>query len=421
MKCINCNKSNLLKIVKIGHQPISSLFYPKRKNNLKKYPLDLFKCENCKLVQLSKLAPLKDMYGESYGYHTSLSPLMVNHMNEKFMYIKKKFNIKRNYNILDIGSNDGTFLNFFGKKSFKNLFGIDPSSNKFSKFHHKNISAISDFFSKKKIISIFPDKKFNLITSFAMFYDIADPNKFCKDIEDLLTKDGIWTLELSYFPLLIKNLTYDQICHEHIGYYDLNTINNIFKKNKLKILDLRFNDINGGSIEISCSKKKSKHKANHNLINQTLLSELKFYNKDTFKNLNLRINNCEKNLKHFLELIYKSKKKIYGYGASTKGNVTLNRINANSILIPKIVDANPEKYNRYTPGTNIKIISKKYINKHKPDYLLVLIWSFRDEVIKQEKRYLLNGGKLIFHLPVFHIIDKNNYKEFIGKKMNSLN
>ena len=83
--------------------------------------------------------------------------------------------------------------------------------------------------------------------------------------------------------------------------------------------------------------------------------------------------------------------------------------------------ANPEKYNRHAPGTNIKIISKKYINKYKPDYLLVLIWSFRDEVIKQEKKYLLNGGKLIFHLPVLHIIDKNNYKEFIGKKMNSLN
>ena len=105
-------------------------------------------------------------------------------------------------------------------------------------------------------MAIFPNKKFNLITSFAMFYDIEDPNEFCKDIEGLLTKDGIWTLELSYFPLLIKNLTYDQICHEHIGYYDLNTIKNIFNKNNLKILDLRFNDINGGSIEISCSKKK---------------------------------------------------------------------------------------------------------------------------------------------------------------------
>ena len=300
MKCINCKKSNLSKIVKIGHQPISSLFYLKKKTNLKKYPLDLFQCNKCKLVQLSKLAPLKDMYGESYGYHTSLSPLMVNHMQEKFIYLKKKFKIKRSQNILDIGSNDGTFLNFFGKKSFKNLIGIDPSSNKFSKFHHKNISAISDFFSKKKIQSIFPNKKFNLITSFAMFYDIKDPNKFCRDIESLLTMNGIWTLELSYFPLLIKNLTYDQICHEHIAYYDLNTINNIFKKNKLKILDLRFNDINGGSIEISCSKKTSKHKANHSLIQHTLKEEIKFYNENTYKNMNLRINNTEKNLINFL-------------------------------------------------------------------------------------------------------------------------
>ena len=132
MKCINCENNDLVKIVNIGRQPISSLFYSKKKKNLKKYPLDLFQCKKCKLVQLSKLAPLKDMYGETYGYHTSLSPLMVNHMKEKFLNIIKKFNIRKRDNILDIGFNDGTFLNFFGKKSYKNLFGIDPSSKKFS-------------------------------------------------------------------------------------------------------------------------------------------------------------------------------------------------------------------------------------------------------------------------------------------------
>ena len=115
-----------------------------------------------------------------------------------------------------------------------------------------------------------------------------------------------------------------------------------------------------------------------------------------------------------MQLLKRSKKKVIGYGASTKGNILLNQIKANSNLLTSIADANPEKEGKFTPGTNINIISKEKMRKIKPDYLLVLIWSFRKEVIKQEMNYILNGGKLIFHLPVFHIIDKFNFKMYIN-------
>ena len=135
MYCKNCKKNKLKKIVKLEKQPISSVFLSKKKFNLKKYSLDLYECNSCKLVQFSSLPPLGDMYGETYGYRTSLSNLMVNHMKNKFIKIIKNKKILNNKNlILDIGSNDGTFLNFFAKKN-KNLqlYGIDPSSEKFSK------------------------------------------------------------------------------------------------------------------------------------------------------------------------------------------------------------------------------------------------------------------------------------------------
>jgi len=421
MKCINCKNYKLKKIVKIGNQPISSLFYSKKKTKLKKYPLDLFQCQKCKLVQLSKLAPLSQMYGETYGYHTSLSPLMVKHMREKFNFFKKKFGLKKTNNILDIGCNDGTFLNFFAKKGFSKLYGIDPSVDKFSKFHDKKIKSVSDFFSEKNLRKNFSIDNFDLITSFAMFYDIEDPNSFCKDIYSLLKPNGIWVLELSYLPLLIENLTYDQICHEHIAYYDLQVLNNLIEKNGLTIIDVRTNDINGGSIEVSCSKKKSFFKPNSKKINSYLENEICLYKKDVYKNLSLRIQNCEKNLIEFLNLAKISKKKFYGYGASTKGNIVLNRINANNKLLPYIGDANTEKHGRYTPGTNIKILSKKEIRNMNPDYLVVLIWSFRSEVIRQEINYLNKGGKLIFHLPILHVIDKYNYKDYLKKDINCLN
>ena len=151
MKCRNCKKKKFKKIIKLDPQPISSVYLNKKKYNLKKYPLNLYMCLNCELIQFSKLAPIKEMYGLTYGYRTSLSNLMINHMKNKYLNIKKRKILKNNSNILDIGSNDGTFLNFFKKCNKKlNLYAIDPSADKFKQYYKKNISLIVDFFSKKK-------------------------------------------------------------------------------------------------------------------------------------------------------------------------------------------------------------------------------------------------------------------------------
>ena len=415
MKCRNCKKKAFKKIIKLGSQPISSRTH-KKSIKLKEYPLDLFECKNCKLIQLSKLAPFSDMYGSGDGYWTSLSNLMINHMKEKIKRIKKINLIKNNSYILDIGSSDATFLNFF--KNYKKnlgLFAVDPSGEKFRKsFNDKKINLIVDFFSKEKIYNYLntnekAKKKFMLITSFAMFYDVDDPNSFCKDISDLLANDGLWIVEFSYFPLLLKNLTYDQINHEHITYYTLTTFQKIISKNGLKIIDLSFNEINGGSVEVTVSKKGSKYKINNSKISKVLEDE-KLINDKSYKKFNDRIDNTKKVINLFLK---KNKKKIIGYGASTKGNIILNHCKITSKEIKYICDGNFQKLGQYTPGSNIKIISKERMRKMKLDYLFVLIWSFRSEVIKQEKKFIKKGGKLIFPLPIFHIVDKDNYNKYL--------
>ena len=340
-------------------------------------------------------------------------------MKNKFIKITNNKNIiKKNSSILDIGSNDGTFLNFFAKKNkFLNLYGIDPSSEKFSNFYDKEINLITDFFSYKNLKKKIKNNKkinsqFSLITSFAMFYDIDNPNSFCKDIVKLLNKNGLWISEFSYFPLLLKNLTYDQICHEHVTYYTLTTFKKIISKNGLKILDFSFNEINGGSIEVTCCKKDSRQKPNFKKINKVLNDEKNIDDK-TYERLNFRIENTKKNLQTFIKLI--GSKNIIGYGAATKGNILLNQCQFTNKDIPYICDANPYKYGKYTPGSNIPIISKEKMRRLKPKYLLVLIWSFRSEVIKQEKKFIENGGSLIFHLPLLHVVDKTNYKEYLNK------
>ena len=420
IQCRNCRNNKLSKIINLGKQVISSLFYKSPRYKLPKYSLDLYICKKCKLVQLGKVAPLKNMYGTTYGYRTSLSPLMIKHIKDKFDYLKNKKFFSENSNILDIGSNDGTFLNNFSNYSKNlNLIGIDPSAEKFRKYYNNNINLIIDFFPQG--LSRLKSKiKFDIISSFAMFYDIEDPNNFCKQIKNSLNKDGIWILEMSYFPMLLQNLTYDQICHEHVTYYTLDVFKKIAKKNGLKILDFNFNEINGGSIEITCAKNNSKHKAKNKKIKELINKELKITNED-YKKFQIRIDNIKDNVNNTLSLIKSSKNiQVIGYGASTKGNIVLNHCGIDSNKLKYIADANPEKLNKFTPGTNIKIISKKLMRSKKPDYLFVLIWSFRKEVIKQELNYLKAGGKLYFHLPIPHIVSKENYKKYLNNDFSSL-
>ena len=420
MLCRNCYSKKFKKIVSIGSQPISSKFNNTKKISEKKYPLDLYKCKDCNLIQLGKTAPVSQMYGSSYGYRSGISKLMISHLKKKYISIKK---MKKNYNrVLDIGSNDGTFLNFFSQKNFN--VGIDPSIKKFRKYYNKKIFSINNYFSKKNISKFFKIKnnlklKFDVISSFAIFYDIEKPNEFCEDINSLLDDNGIWILEFSYLPLMLKNLTFDQICHEHVTYYSLKTFQKIAKKNNLKIIDAKLNEINGGSIEVICAKNEAKFKEPKNKIKKILNDENKI-TAASFKRFNSRIKKIKKDATNFIKYNNDKKQKIIGYGASTKGNVILNYCNISNKDIPYICDANKFKFNKFTPGTNIKIISKNKIKVIKPNYLLVLIWPFRKEVINQEIKFIKKGGSLIFLLPKFHIVDKSNFKKYLKSSFKPL-
>jgi len=398
-KCRSCKNSKIKKTFSLGMQAFTGIF-PKYKNEIMPSgELSLVYCDSCNLLQLENSFDKKKLYGDNYGYMSSLNSSMTSHLLRKANLLKK-YNLIADDTIIDIGSNDGTFLSFFEKKF--TLIGIDPTIKKFKKNYRKDIIKVSNFFSENALTS-YMKKRAKLITSLAMFYDLDDPIKFAQDVYELLDKDGIWHLELSYMPLMIKNLSYDTICHEHLEYYSLNSIKYIFDKVGFSIIDIQLNDVNGGSFALTLSKKKS---PNNKIVEWLLNQESKdnINNITTFKKFFLEINKQKKNLKDLLKNLIDMKKKIYGYGASTKGNVILQFSNIDSKLLPLIGEVNPFKFNRYTPGTKIKIVSESVIKKSKPDYLLVLPWHFKDFIIKKEKKYLDSGGKLIFPLPQIEII-----------------
>ena len=422
-KCRLCDNKKFFTILNLGKQSLSGIFH--KKNNIKEIttPLEWIKCigkNSCGLIQLKHSANTSKMYGQTYGYHSSISHLMVNHLEQKYKKINKFIKLDNKDNILDIGCNDGTFLGFFKKNQCKR-FGIDPSSKKFKKYFQNNINVTYKFFSKKNVEKSFGIKKFKLISSIAMFYDIENPTSFAQDIYNLLDDNGVWVNELSYNPLLFENLTYDQICHEHVTYWGLTEMKHMLEKANLKVVDLEFNEINGGSFSLMIVKKNCKSlKPKKEKIEKILKYEKKFQNKKYLLKYRQRINNHKKKLMKFLLQSEKKNIPIHGYGASTKGNIVLNYCKINKRLIKSIADEQKEKYGLYTPGTKIPIISKTSLRKINPKYILVLIWPFRKEVLKQEKQYIESGGQLVFSLPKFHIVNKNNYKKYIKQPLSNL-
>ena len=398
--CRSCKNPSLTKVYSLGKQTLTGIFPSKKNAKITKGDLSMVICKKCKLLQLEHNFDANEMYGENYGYMSSLNKSMVLHLKMKALNLKNKYNLKSKDFILDIGSNDGTFLSFFNNK-FK-LFGCDPTIKKFSNLYRKDINQLPVFFSSKH----FKDKKFKLVTSISMFYDLPDPLDFAQQIHSILYNKGIWHIELSYMPMMIKNTSYDTICHEHLEYYSLKSLKRLLDSANLKIINLSFNQVNGGSIELDIAKKKSSFKECKHLINWVLESErLHKYNEiGKQKNFFKECQNHKFLLKKLLVTLKKQNKKILGYGASTKGNVLLQYCNIDSKLINCIAEVNKFKFNKFTPGTNIKIISEKEAKLKKPDYLLVLPWHFKDHIIKREQKFLKDGGKLIFPLPDIEII-----------------
>ena len=401
--CRSCKSKKIIKAFSLGKQFLTGIF-PENKNvKISNGFLSMVLCKNCKLLQLENSFKAEEMYGENYGYMSSLNKSMFDHLNQKVSKLKKKINLKPKDLIIDIGSNDGTFLSFFSKQF--NLVGIDPTIKKFSKFYRRDIKKIPSFFNKKEINKI-TSKKAKLITSIAMFYDLEDPIKFANDIYDLLSVHGVWHLELSYMPSMIKNVSYDTICHEHLEYYSLTSIKYIFDKVGFKIIDIEFNDINGGSFALTVAKKKSKIKESKMIVKWLLNKEknLKINEIETFKEFYKKCLQQKYELNSLLKNLKKMNKKVYGYGASTKGNVILQFCNINRSKVRFIGEVNKYKYNKITPGSKIDIISEKKLRQLKPDYLLVLPWHFKNFILNKEKEYLKSGVKFIFPLPEIQIV-----------------
>ena len=400
-KCRISGDKNLITVAKFPKMGLTGTFPKSKSEKIIKTPVEVVFSKKSKLLQLRHNYNPKILYGKNYGYRSGLNPTMVLHLKNKFNMLTTKFKINKQDLILDIGSNDGTFLNFFNNNS--RCYGIDPSIIKLKKYYKNKSNLVPNTFEKG--YSKISKKKFKLITAVAMFYDLERPINFVELVKSILESDGIFHLEVAYLPEIVKTFSYDTFCQEHYEYYSLLSLSYIFKKTNMKIIDFGMNEINGGSIWLNVTHNNTKYKTNEKKIERQLKYE-KSRNMDKIKTYQVFFKNVFNHAKKLNELIIKLKNKnmkVSGFGASTKGNVLLQLANIDNSLLDRIYDVNKEKFGKLTPITNIKIKDEIDLTKEKQDYLLILIWHFKKFIYKKIARKN-KKIKLIIPFPKIKII-----------------
>ena len=386
----------------------SSGIFPKSKDALvPAAELRLFQCANCTLVQLGESLPQEILFGESYGYRSGLNQSMVKHLGDLASYLARKVELDPEACVVDIGANDGTLLRaLLGAFPKIRTIAVDPTLSAWESYYDFDCTFIPEFFTRK-VLPQNESGNVGLVTSIAMLYDLPDPTQFMQDVYDSLRPGGYWFTEQSYLPEMIRLNSYDTICHEHLEYYSLTSLNYMFTKVGFRIQDVRFSNSNGGAIGILLQKPPVILPNNYFVewilkseSSNPLLTDKKFVH---FASL---VEQQISDLSLLVEtLTVNEKARIVGYGASTKGNTILQAANLNSSRILAIEEINPRKFGHITPKTHIPITDKEEINSLQPTHKLVLPWHFRESIIAREHNFLKNGGNLIFPLPKIEIVN----------------
>lgn len=404
--CRSCDSKKLTDIIHLGDHYVSDFVEDTMLGV--KAPLALVLCEDCSLVQLKYRGVDPDILYRNYWYKSGINATMRNALKALVRKAESIIPLKKHDVVVDIGANDGTTLRAYRDIGLTKI-GFEPARNLVAEAEVGGNTIVNNYFNADDFFKV-SKKRAKVITSIAMFYDLEDPNQFVADIAKVLAKDGLWIIQLAYEPSMLELNAFDNICHEHIEYYSMISLKNLLERHGFSIFDVDLNNVNGGSFRVYV-----KHRQNKDLktakgearVDRLLKKEAKLdiTNPATYHAFADRVTKLKNETKKFIEKELKKGKKIYAYGASTKGNTLLQYYGLDHTYIAAAVERNPLKWGLKTVGTLIPIISEADAREAQPDYFLVLPWHFKTEFLHREGEYLAKGGKMVFPLPEFVIVD----------------
>lgn len=406
--------SSLDTILSLGNQYVSSFLAPEQPDG-PQAPLELALCQQCRLLQLRHTVPGETMYQE-YWYRSGTNQTMRNALADISNAAAKLISLKAGDSVLDIGCNDGTLLGSYTVPGLRRI-GFDPAQNLAGLSREKADKVVVGFFDADRFLADpdLRDLRPKVVTSIAMFYDLEDPQKFVADIRRIMHPDGVWIVQMSYLPLMLKQNDFGNICHEHLEYYSLQSLEYLLHLHGFTIVDAQLNDVNGGSIRAFIRNRAAnqsafgdeayrKEGADRVSTLRESEAELGLDHATPYLEFAERVQGIKRQVQDFVKDQVGRKKKVFVYGASTKGNVMLQYFGLDHSVINAAAERNPDKWGKVTVGTRIPIISEAEARAANPDYFLVLPWHFIEEFKMRERDYLSSTGKFIVPLPQFVLI-----------------
>lgn len=409
-ECRVCKNNSLTEVISIDEQFLSPTFVETNENNYLseiKVKQTLVLCDKknggCGLLQMRETVN-PDLLYRQYFYRTSTNEMMKNDLKKVVEFVKNNVALKKDDVVVDIGANDCTMIQWFPEDCFR--VGVEPAKNIDWK-NVRNVNIVNDYFNKNSLVKKIQDRKVKAFTACAMFYDLDDPNSFVSDIKECLDENGVFVIQLSYLPGMLKNMNFYDICNEHLEYYSLQTLNVLMNRNGLEIYDAVENDVNGGSVLVAVGHYDTREKTER--FKKLLKSEddFKMFEKETYEEFYNKILSLKTKVNNYIKKDLQDNKKVLGLGASTKGNMLLQLFGIDKKVLPYISERNKDKVGLRTLGTDIELISEEDARNMNPSCMLVLPWYFKDEIVEREREYINNGGVLLFPMPYAHIVDKN--------------
>lgn len=396
-KCRSCGSQNLKEVLNFGNFRVVGWG-----NSLPpKVPLELVSCLGCGLLQLRHTTNPNLLWGEDYGYRSGITQTMREQLAEIAHSVEKMVEINDDDVVVDIGCNDGTLLSSYETKALK--LGYDPSENMAKYAEEAGHTVIYDYFDCKKYPKV---RKAKAVTAISLFYDLDDPNQFVRNVAEILDGRGVFVIQQNYLRGMLEMCAFDNICHEHLEYYSLHSLEPLLNRHGLEVIDVLTNDINGGSFRVYVFHTGMKKPTP--AVEKMRIAEAKFGcgRPETYEDFAQRAKEIARQIHDYVQKRADGGRKVYVYGASTRGGTLLQFCGIDSRQIVGAADRNPDKWGKVMQSTGIPIVSEDEA-RARADYFLVLPWFFAQgrgsEFIRRESKFLLKGGRIIVPLPVLEI------------------
>lgn len=403
MNCRFCGEKLTHEFIDLVNAPPSNAFLTKEQLSEPEvfYPLKLFVCDSCFLVQIDEYKKSSDIFNSGYVYFSSFSRTWLVHAKQYADMMIEKYGYDQNSRIIEIASNDGYLLQYFIERGISSL-GIEPAEGTAVEARKKGIETIVDFFGKRLAQRLDDQgKKADLLIGNNVLAHVPDLHDFVAGLKIALKPSGIITMEFPHLMQLVDDCLFDTIYHEHFSYLSFMTVRSIFNYHGLELFDVEELPTHGGSLRIFARHAEDQTRKISDNVNALLEKEMSrgLNAMAYYRGFQEKADQIKCDLLNFLIEQRKSSKKVAAYGAAAKGNTLLNYCGVRKDLIAFVVDASPYKQGKYLPGSHIQVVSEEAIRRYEPDYVLILPWNIKEEIMAQLDYIRAWGGQFVVAVP----------------------